>query len=333
MSAKDVVDLLGRLKEAGIDAWLDGGWAVDAALETQTRPHDDLDLVVELRHVEELQELLGKMGYVLAGGGAPKSFELTDDEGRQVDVHPVVLSQSGDGIYLMDNGEACVYPAAGFAGTGRVLGRRVRCLTPEVQMLCHTGYEPHLTSFDDVWALSRRFNIPVPEEYRGPPESYAPRDEFGASADLPSMTPADNKELVRRFYEEAWGRGELDVIDEVFAEDYVRHDLRPGDPPPGPRGMRQITADFRAAFPDLRFEVDIVMADGDFVASRWTASGTNTGPWGGMPATGRAATFSGVNIFRFENGKVAEIWNHRDDLGLREQLGAPIYAGAASQRD
>ena len=62
---------------------------------------------------------------------------------------------------------------------------------------------------------------------------------------------------------------------------------------------------------------------------RWTASGTNLGPWGGREPTGRRATFSGVNIFRFEDGKVAEIWNHRDDLGLMEQLGVPVHAGAS----
>ena len=142
------------------------------------------------------------------------------------------------------------------------------------------------------------------------------------------MTPDGNKALVRRFYEEAWGRGDLDVIDDLFADDYVRHDLRPGVPPPGPEGMKRITADFRAAFPDLRFEVDILLGEDDFVAARWTASGTHTGSWGGVAPTGRTATFSGVNIFRFVDGKVVEIWNHRDDLGLREQLDAPIYAGA-----
>ena len=141
------------------------------------------------------------------------------------------------------------------------------------------------------------------------------------------MPPAANKALVRRFYEEAWGRGELDVIDEVFADEYVRHDLRPGDPAPGPDGIKRITADFRAAFPDLRFDVQIVIAELELVAARWTASGTHTGSWGTLAATGRRATLSGVNIFRFESGKVVEIWNHRDDLGLREQLGAAIFAG------
>ena len=142
------------------------------------------------------------------------------------------------------------------------------------------------------------------------------------------MTSTGNKALVRRFYEEAWGKGDLDVIDDVFADDYVRHDLRPGVPPPGPEGMKRITADFRAAFPDLWFEVDILLGEDDFVVARWTASGTHTGPWGDVSPTGRTATFSGVNIFRFVDGKVVEIWNHRDDLGLREQLDAPIYAGA-----
>jgi steroid delta-isomerase-like uncharacterized protein len=142
------------------------------------------------------------------------------------------------------------------------------------------------------------------------------------------MPPAENKKLVRRFYESAWDRGELEVIDDLFADDYVRHDLRPADPAPGPEGMKRLTADFRAAFPDLRFQVDIVIAEDEHVAARWTASGTHTGRWGEVEPTGRRATFSGVNIFRFENGKVVEIWNHRDDLGLREQVGAAIYPGA-----
>ena len=113
-----------------------------------------------------------------------------------------------------------------------------------------------------------------------------------------------------------------------FAADYVRHDLRPGQSAPGPEGQKQIARDFRSAFPDLRVEVNILVAEDDYVVGRWTASGTHRGAWGALEATGRRATFSAVNIFRFENGKVAEIWNHRDDLGLREQVGSPIYAGA-----
>jgi len=137
-----------------------------------------------------------------------------------------------------------------------------------------------------------------------------------------------NKALVRRFSEEVWNKGNLDVVYEIFADDYVRHDLRPGNPLPGPEGQKRIAQDFRAAFPDIHTTVDFVIAEGDMVVTRWTAEGTHTGRWANVPPTGKRARFSGVNIFRIENGKVVELWNHRDDLGLMQQLGAPVFAGS-----
>lgn len=142
------------------------------------------------------------------------------------------------------------------------------------------------------------------------------------------MSVEDNKSLVRRFYEEVWDRGSTDFAYEVFAADYVRHDLRATDALPGPEGQKKIADAFRAAFPDLRVTVDLIVGEGDYVVGRWTATGTHTGTWGAVAPTGRQARFSAVNIYRFKDGKVAEIWNHRDDLGLAEQLGVPIYAGA-----
>jgi steroid delta-isomerase-like uncharacterized protein len=142
------------------------------------------------------------------------------------------------------------------------------------------------------------------------------------------LSADQNKGLVRRFYEEVWDRGNSDFVYEVFADDYVRHDLRPTVALPGPEGQKKIADDFRAAFPDLRVTVELIVGEGDYVVGRWTASGTHLGSWGTLGATGREATFSAVNIFRFEDGKVVEIWNHRDDLGLAQQVGAPIYAGA-----
>ena len=142
------------------------------------------------------------------------------------------------------------------------------------------------------------------------------------------MTDAANKALIRRFYEEAWNGGNLDVCDEVFADEYIRHDARATDPPPGPEGQKRIAAAFRAAFPDLDFTVHLLLAEDGFVVGHWTASGTHRGPWAAIEPTGRRAVLSGVNIFRFDDGKVVEIWNLRDDLGLMEQLGAPVYAGA-----
>jgi steroid delta-isomerase-like uncharacterized protein len=144
------------------------------------------------------------------------------------------------------------------------------------------------------------------------------------------MSPTQNKALVQRFYEEVWVKGNLEVAEELFAPQYIRHDLRPGHPLPGPEGQKRIAADFRAAFPDLRMTIDLLIAEGDMVVARWTTEGTNTGPWGAVPPTGKPVKFSGVNIFRIdaERDKVVEIWNHRDDLGVMEQLGAPIYAGS-----
>jgi steroid delta-isomerase-like uncharacterized protein len=138
-----------------------------------------------------------------------------------------------------------------------------------------------------------------------------------------------NRQLVKRFYEEVWSRGNVGFAEEVFADDYVRHDLRPTQAPAGSAGQALIAERFRHAFPDLDWHVDILIAERDFVAARWTASGTHTGAWGEAAPTGSRATFSGVNIFRFgEQGKVVELWNHRDDLGLMEQLGVRVFAGA-----
>lgn len=143
------------------------------------------------------------------------------------------------------------------------------------------------------------------------------------------MGVAQNKALVARFYDQVWNRGNVEVAHEVFADDYVRHDLRPTQALPGPAGQAKIAADFRRAFPDLRFVVDLMLADNALVAARWTATGTHTGPWGSLDPTGKRASFSGVNIFRFNEGKVVEIWNHRDDLGLMTQLGLPVFASSS----
>jgi steroid delta-isomerase-like uncharacterized protein len=143
----------------------------------------------------------------------------------------------------------------------------------------------------------------------------------------------ENKALIRRFYEEVWHKGNLAIIDDIFAPDYIRHDLRPGNPPAGPEGQKAIARLFRAAFPDVQTSLDLLVAEGDLVVGRWTTQATHTGEWAGVPPTGKQATFAGVNIFRIANGKVVELWNHRDDLGLMEQLGAAVYAGYPGQEE
>jgi predicted SnoaL-like aldol condensation-catalyzing enzyme len=94
-----------------------------------------------------------------------------------------------------------------------------------------------------------------------------------------AMTIEANKDLVRRFYEELWNRGNLAAAEELVAQDYVRHDLRPGAAPPGPAVQQAIAQRFRTAFPDIRLEVEAVVAEGDLVVARWPISGTHSGPW------------------------------------------------------
>ena len=162
MTASGVVGVLERLSGAGIDAWLDGGWGVDALLGEHTRPHEDLDLIVRVADVTEMRNVLDAAGFRLVRGALDSNFVLRDPRGREIDVHPVRFDDEGNGIYRMENGEDWMYPAGGFAGHGSVSGRHVKCLTADVQMLCHaTGYQQSETDFHDVRLLNSRFGTPL----------------------------------------------------------------------------------------------------------------------------------------------------------------------------
>ena len=130
-----------------------------------------------------------------------------------------------------------------------------------------------------------------------------------------------NKNTARRWSEELWGRGNLAVADEIIAKDYVRHD--PGDPFPaqGPDDVKRIVAMLRSMFPDFHIEVEAIIAEGDFVVSRYTSTATDTVGYMGLPATGKAIRTQAIQIFRFADGKIVESWAARDDLGTLKQLG------------
>jgi lincosamide nucleotidyltransferase A/C/D/E len=160
MTATDVLEVLAALEGRGIATWLDGGWGIDALLREQTRQHDDLDLVVSLDDVPGLQSELETLGFRLSEGRLHSNFVLTDDIGRKVDVHPVAFDDEGNGHYTMENDEIWVYPADGLAGFGEIEGRRVRCLTPELQLLTHGGYQLDEDDLHDLDALRHRFGLP-----------------------------------------------------------------------------------------------------------------------------------------------------------------------------
>jgi lincosamide nucleotidyltransferase A/C/D/E len=164
MDAPSVIRILDRLEEAQIDVWLDGGWGVDALLGRETREHDDLDLVAELRDSVRIIELLRGLGYELVAGAPPRSFVLVDELGRQVDVHPVAFDDEGGGVYQMEGRREWVYPAEGFAGRGMVAGRAVQCLSAEVQVLVHAGYELTDKDYRELSQLRDRFGVDLPDE-------------------------------------------------------------------------------------------------------------------------------------------------------------------------
>ena len=136
------------------------------------------------------------------------------------------------------------------------------------------------------------------------------------------MSAPELESLYRRWLSEVWGQGRTDVAGELMAEDLIDHNPYSGQPP-GLDGHNWAVAMVRRAFPDLRFTADVVVSDGPFVAGRWTMTGTNTGIFDlfGLPPTGRPVTMTGQEIFRTQDGKVAEIWHQEDAPGMLRQLG------------
>lgn len=130
-----------------------------------------------------------------------------------------------------------------------------------------------------------------------------------------------NKALVRRGVENVWNGRNLDVIDEVVANDFVIHAASPDKEIHGREGVRQQFAGLRAAFPDLHFMIEDHIAEGDRVVTRWAAQGTHQGTFQGVPATGKRITLTGIDIDRIADGKVVECWMTMDELGLLQQLG------------
>lgn len=136
-----------------------------------------------------------------------------------------------------------------------------------------------------------------------------------------------NKALVARFYE-AWNSQDLTIFDEIIADDYVDHDeRRPAVGERGPEGMKRAATQTLEAFPDTCFDIEHQLEDGDFVVTRWRATGTQTGPlWQGHDPTSRRTSVMGITISRVTGGRIAEDWTCWDEQGMLTQLGlsAPV---------
>ena len=160
MTSSSLVELLRLFESNMIQVWLDGGWGVDALLQTQTRVHKDVDIIVSILDVPKLQELLGMEGFSVQEGEPPNSFVLANGVGLEVDVHTVSFDDDGNGVYRMQGGEDWIYPAEGFSGRGVIRGMNVKCLSPTTQVLCHTyGYIPVEKDFCDMELLAEQFGV------------------------------------------------------------------------------------------------------------------------------------------------------------------------------
>jgi steroid delta-isomerase-like uncharacterized protein len=129
----------------------------------------------------------------------------------------------------------------------------------------------------------------------------------------------ENKALIRRLYEEVWNQHNPEAADEFVALDVFTRDMVP-EPQHGIDGYKHLVRWLHTAFPDLRFDVEDIIAEGDEVATFVTFSGTHTGPLRDLAPSGRQVSVKMSHWFWVANGKVAETWSVRDDLGMMQQM-------------
>jgi steroid delta-isomerase-like uncharacterized protein len=136
------------------------------------------------------------------------------------------------------------------------------------------------------------------------------------------MSTQANEALAHRFHMDIFQQGNFAVADEIVAPEFVMHS--PGLPPEmqrGPEGAKQFARMLRAGYPDLLVTHDDTISAGEKVVIHWTASGTHTGALLGIPPTGRRMTVTGIDIYRLAEGKLVELWQNWDRLGMLQQLG------------
>jgi steroid delta-isomerase-like uncharacterized protein len=131
----------------------------------------------------------------------------------------------------------------------------------------------------------------------------------------------ENKALARR-WADIMTQGNLDLVDEIYAPDYVGHDSTSPEDIRGVEGIREFFSMYLGAFPDDEVTIEDQLAEGDMVATRWTGRATHQGELMGIPPSGNRVEVTGITISRIEGGKVAEEWQQYDALGLMQAIGA-----------
>jgi steroid delta-isomerase-like uncharacterized protein len=131
----------------------------------------------------------------------------------------------------------------------------------------------------------------------------------------------DNKAIMRQFWG-VWEHGNIDLLDDLLAPEYVNHTLATPDLASGPEGVKEDVSMFRSGVPDLRVVIEDMIAEGDRVATRYALEGTHRGDLFGVAPTGRALSIKSMTVERLSGGKIVEHWRVTDELDMMRQLGA-----------
>ena len=134
------------------------------------------------------------------------------------------------------------------------------------------------------------------------------------------MSAEESKATMRR-YLGVFEQGNIDLLDELLAPDYVNHSPATPDLPTGPEGVKAVVSMFRSAMPDLKVIIDDMIAEGDKVATRYTLEGTHESELFGVPPTGQRLSIESITVERVSDGKIQEHWRVTDELGMMQQLG------------
>lgn len=154
ITGEEVISILERLEKEGIRVWVTGGWGIDTLIEEETRPHKDLDILLLLDDIHRVRRIMGRLGYRFKysweenlwtkdqrGKRIATGFVLGDAKGREVDIHALRLDEKGNGIPAWNNEEGLIFNSDDLAGEGSIAGKVLRCISADMQLRCHQGYD------------------------------------------------------------------------------------------------------------------------------------------------------------------------------------------------
>jgi steroid delta-isomerase-like uncharacterized protein len=237
------------------------------------------------------------------------------------------------------------FVAEGDLVAGRWVGRgthdgKFRGIEPTGAVVEWTGlsiYRIECGRIAEIWnqqdyvSLLRQMGVTIgPEQSASAATPAAPTATAGAASpttDCATTTPAENKEIIQRWYEEVWNQGNYDLIYDLVAESHFSD--RSLEMTAGPEAREAQIRRWRSVFPDWTSTLEDILADENMVVTRWTATGTHQGELYGVPATGETRELRGISFFEIECGKIATEWTQADALSFFDQFGFPVGPSTA----